>query len=423
MINQPKTYQSLISPSKREGSLLHKQVEEAIRIAIEKGEFKPSERIPQERNLAGMFKVSRDTIRKAISELAETGHLKRVRGQGTYVNSITQSDEKIGVVEDFSNGAVIKVTPYTIHNFAINNMLTDLDDLFTNSLQFNRDDFYPELLDAYRIDGELLAIPAGFGVTVAYVNETLLQQNNIPIPKTGWTFDEFEELSVSFASFDRKGNQTRAFANFLPWPMCVWGMGGKVVNQERNQYLLDQPKAIAGLNFYKKIFKLNTGKGIKEDSPLDNFLNGKIAVLFSSRSSFNPIKQAPFNCRVILPPEGKQASNWVFGHGYGILKDGTDIAAEWKNLEQAILMEIQKCSGGNMPHCRPIIINDPLDIPLDVPVHAEALQSCHFTHLPKTHAPQNIITRMLELADENVPEFTEKKIIEIVKKINIELME
>lgn len=49
------------------------------------GEWRPGEAIPSEIELAGRYKVSQGTVRRAIDELALEHHLVRRQGKGTYV--------------------------------------------------------------------------------------------------------------------------------------------------------------------------------------------------------------------------------------------------------------------------------------------------------------------------------------------------
>jgi GntR family transcriptional regulator of arabinose operon len=54
---------------------------------VEQGVWTPGMRIPAERDLAESYRVSRNTIRKAISVLSSEGYLLSEIGRGTYVNS------------------------------------------------------------------------------------------------------------------------------------------------------------------------------------------------------------------------------------------------------------------------------------------------------------------------------------------------
>ena len=61
------------------------QVKIAIDEAVGSGELPPHRRIPSERELAGLFGVSRMTIRQALLEMIGEGSLYTRTGKGTYV--------------------------------------------------------------------------------------------------------------------------------------------------------------------------------------------------------------------------------------------------------------------------------------------------------------------------------------------------
>lgn len=70
----------------REGNALEDTVARLVQ-TIRLGVVAPGESLPPERELAGRYAVSRDTVREAIRELADTGFLIRRRGRygGTFV--------------------------------------------------------------------------------------------------------------------------------------------------------------------------------------------------------------------------------------------------------------------------------------------------------------------------------------------------
>lgn len=61
------------------------QIEEIIKSTVETGKLKYGDIIPSEREYAEEFKVSRMTVRQAISNLVNKGLLSRIRGKGTFV--------------------------------------------------------------------------------------------------------------------------------------------------------------------------------------------------------------------------------------------------------------------------------------------------------------------------------------------------
>jgi GntR family transcriptional regulator len=61
------------------------QVKDALREAIDSGEWKPGEQIPGEPELCTLFGVSRTVVRQALTELAYEGLIVRAKGKGTFV--------------------------------------------------------------------------------------------------------------------------------------------------------------------------------------------------------------------------------------------------------------------------------------------------------------------------------------------------
>ena len=66
-------------------SPLYQQIKALITQSLQSGEWKPGELIPSEVELAGRFKVSQGTVRKAIDELAAEHLVVRRQGKGTFV--------------------------------------------------------------------------------------------------------------------------------------------------------------------------------------------------------------------------------------------------------------------------------------------------------------------------------------------------
>ncbi|MCL6442504.1 MAG: GntR family transcriptional regulator [Alicyclobacillus sp.] len=66
---------------------LYHQLKEIIVDAIDAGEWNPRDMIPSEHQLADLYSVSRNTVKKALETLVQEGVLYRVQGKGTFVAS------------------------------------------------------------------------------------------------------------------------------------------------------------------------------------------------------------------------------------------------------------------------------------------------------------------------------------------------
>ena len=64
------------------------QLEQIIKSRILKGEFSPGDKIPTEKELCEIYKVSIITVRQAISNLVKDGFIIRKQGKGTFISDV-----------------------------------------------------------------------------------------------------------------------------------------------------------------------------------------------------------------------------------------------------------------------------------------------------------------------------------------------
>lgn len=80
---------------------LSQQVEQILADRIRSGKYTPDSQLPTEVELAEEFKVSRATIRSALSTLATLGMVVRRHGSGTYVTQIPHISNPLDQAIDF----------------------------------------------------------------------------------------------------------------------------------------------------------------------------------------------------------------------------------------------------------------------------------------------------------------------------------
>ena len=83
------------------------RVFEQVRERIGDGRLQPGDRLPPERELTGLFAVSRSSVREAILKLECLGFVEQRHGDGTFVRSVTESP-LTGVLEELiGNGEFV----------------------------------------------------------------------------------------------------------------------------------------------------------------------------------------------------------------------------------------------------------------------------------------------------------------------------
>ncbi len=70
----------------------HEDIVRQIRSLVKKDELKPGEKLPPERELSEIFKVSRATVREAILSLETMKLVRRRQGSGTYITAARGED-------------------------------------------------------------------------------------------------------------------------------------------------------------------------------------------------------------------------------------------------------------------------------------------------------------------------------------------
>ncbi|MEO2047751.1 MAG: GntR family transcriptional regulator [Pirellulales bacterium] len=73
----------------------YRQIFDALRERISKGEYPPGHKLPTEAELMQLFEVSRTTVSRAMRDMELLGLITRRRGSGTYVCQLRKSSERV----------------------------------------------------------------------------------------------------------------------------------------------------------------------------------------------------------------------------------------------------------------------------------------------------------------------------------------
>jgi len=80
---------------------LYKQLKEYLYEEIEKGNLKPDQQIPSERELCQQFNLSRTTVRQALAEAIAEGVFYRIQGKGTFVANPKKVEQQAYAITSF----------------------------------------------------------------------------------------------------------------------------------------------------------------------------------------------------------------------------------------------------------------------------------------------------------------------------------
>jgi multiple sugar transport system substrate-binding protein len=131
--------------------------------------------------------------------------------------------------------------------------LLSLTPFFQESNDIDPDDFYPDVLRAFRLEGGVWAIPAGVNMGVMYYNKDLFDQNNAPYPQIGWTWEDFMLAGSAVTDPDED------VFGFVTYPVFaipfIYQHGGAIFDDEDmpTRTTFDDPLTIEAIEWYASL--------------------------------------------------------------------------------------------------------------------------------------------------------------------------
>ena len=261
--------------------------------------------------------------------------------------------------------------------FAAREVLEPIEGRLQGSDAFDEDDFYPQAMDAFRFDGELVCLPQNISSLVVYYNRALFRQANVPEPKAGWTWNDMVERAIKLTrdtngdgDIDQHGLGVEpSIIRIAPF---VWSNGGEVVDDEEapTRFTLDTPEATEAMDAFfalrREHLAIPSEQEVEAEDDETRFQNGREAMLLSSRRSTPAFRTiTAFDWDVApLPRHGEQAGI-LHSDAYCMTKASENKDAAWAFMEFALGPEGQRItarSGRTVPSLKAVAqSNDFLD--------------------------------------------------------------
>ena len=136
-------------------------------------------------------------------------------------------------------------------------ILNPLDELIEATPDFDKGDFYPFALEAFKLDGIQYGLPKDFNPYVLFYNKQLFREAGIDTIPTNW--QELEQLSRQLTRDKDNDGKTDQFG-FIVEPSVemvmpfVYQNGGYFQNPDGSLGITDEP-FIEALEFYYGLYK------------------------------------------------------------------------------------------------------------------------------------------------------------------------
>ncbi|MDF2651654.1 MAG: transporter substrate-binding protein [Paenibacillus sp.] len=320
--------------------------------------------MPSENELAVRFELSRPSIRKVLSALAEEGLVKIERGKGTVVNDQLLTTETVSlfwpgpsfeytpmkhVVERFNQvSKTIKVAmvPYskgsTIDLLNTNNELkpdliavgnTSFLDLQLAEIEQylqpislpETDSIYPVFTRAFTKAGLLYSAPVTFTPIVLAFNKKLFVQAGEQLPDETWDLERLLESAKRLTLTEGQAlphSYGISFSTSLNrWPAMILANGGNfddlLVSSEPPNPTIDALNYVVDLMYTHKVAPLYSIGN--DDIGESMFIRGKVAMILTSYNFMEQFKQLDLDwgfCRI--PSNNPSCSSLSISSGISI---------------------------------------------------------------------------------------------------------
>src|SRR5688572_7213030 len=154
----------------------------------------------------------------------------------------SQADYRQRLGTDFAAGTpadVVLINYRRYAPFAERGVLEPLEPYLEQSTLISEEDFYPETLEPFRYNGQIMCIPQNLSSLVVYYNKNLFDEAGVPYPADDWSWEQFLQTAQALTkdtdgdgAMDQYGLGTEA-SIFRVAPF-IWQNGGELVDDPAN---------------------------------------------------------------------------------------------------------------------------------------------------------------------------------------------
>ncbi|MBI3733285.1 MAG: sugar ABC transporter substrate-binding protein [Chloroflexi bacterium] len=254
--------------------------------------------------------------------------------------------------------------------FAIKGALEPVDDYLARSKVVKTGDFYAAALEAFKFKGKQYCIPQNLSSLEVYYNKKLFAAANVPLPKNGWTWNDFLSAARALTkdtNGDGKPDQYGAgiAASTLRLAPFIWAHGGELVDDANKptKLMIDSGPALEAFKWFVELQTKEHVVPSKADEATESsqsrFQHGTLAMFFQSRVVTPDLRQTikDFDWDVAPLPGDKTTVSILHSDGYCLTSASKNKDAAWAFTEFANGSEGQKSivtSGRTVPSLKSV---------------------------------------------------------------------
>ena len=137
-----------------------------------------------------------------------------------------------------------------------NDMLLDLSSYIESSDEIDLANYYEDIVDLYSWDGKQYALPKDHDTIALLYNKAIFDTYGVAYPDETWTWEDFYEAGKTIT--EQSGGEVYGYAadvgnNQDGWWNIVYDFGGYIINDDKTQSGMDDPKTLEAMQFLGKL--------------------------------------------------------------------------------------------------------------------------------------------------------------------------
>jgi multiple sugar transport system substrate-binding protein len=216
----------------------------------------------------------------------------------------------------------------------------ELQDRFKNTFS----SIYPRLVDGFRRDDKVKAIPTTFSPVYLAYNPALFEAYNVPKPEPGWTVEDFLSALVKLTVDSNEDGITDQYGLLLSssssrWPVIALQNGYTFETSSSREALVKTLSFLHDIIYRKRAVTLYQGsKGINSNA----FVLGKAAMVLTTTIELASWEEdEAFKPQVAPLPFGPEKASLLVANGFMIPTHCPDIDLAAQFIEIALDAELQ----------------------------------------------------------------------------------
>lgn len=287
----------------------------------------------------------------AYQTLVATYEAQHPGQQVELVHIPDQAEYRKRLAVDFAAGTpadVVLINYRRYAGFAAKGLLEPLGPYLDASTVIAEGDFFPQALEPFHFERQVMCVPQNISSLVIYYNKDLFDQAGVPYPSDRWTWDDFLATALALTRDTDGDGQTDQYGlgiepsmqRVLPF---IWQSRGVVVDDVARPHSLElnNPRTLKAIQWFVDLQTVHhvapSAEAEAAERGEDRFLNGRLGMFANSRRgvpTYRTITGFDWDVAPLPMNRGRQ-SNILHADAYCLASAAPNKPAAWQFIEFA----------------------------------------------------------------------------------------